>query len=36
MNLVGIESYTQKVVLGLVILAAVLADRLRRQGGLTA
>lgn len=30
MNLVGIESYTQKVVLGLVILAAVLIDRLRR------
>jgi ribose transport system permease protein len=30
MNLVGIESYTQKVVLGLVILAAVLVDRLRR------
>jgi ribose transport system permease protein len=32
MNLVGIESYTQKVVLGLVILAAVLVDRLRRGG----
>jgi ribose transport system permease protein len=31
MNLVGIESYTQKVVLGLVILAAVLVDRLRRR-----
>jgi len=33
MNLVGIESYTQKVVLGLVILAAVLIDRLRRTAG---
>jgi ribose transport system permease protein len=31
MNLVGIESYTQKVVLGLVILAAVLVDQLRRR-----
>lgn len=30
MNLTGIESYTQKVVLGLVILIAVLLDRLRR------
>ena len=30
MNLVGIESYTQKVVLGLVILGAVLLDRLPR------
>lgn len=29
MNLLGIESYTQNVVLGLVILAAVLLDRLR-------
>jgi ribose transport system permease protein len=29
MNLLGIESYTQKVVLGLVILVAVLLDRLR-------
>ncbi len=29
MNLTGVESYTQKVVLGLVILAAVLADRLK-------
>lgn len=29
MNLTGVESYTQKVVLGLVILAAVLLDRLR-------
>lgn len=30
MNLMNIEPYTQKVVLGLVILGAVLADRLRR------
>lgn len=29
MNLLGIESYTQNVVLGLVILGAVLVDRLR-------
>jgi len=32
MNLTGIESYTQKVVLGLVILAAVGLDALRRRG----
>jgi ribose transport system permease protein len=31
MNLTNIESYTQKVVLGLVILAAVLLDRLRHR-----
>jgi ribose transport system permease protein len=31
MNLMGIESYTQKVVLGSVILAAVLVDRLRHR-----
>ena len=31
MNLAGIESYTQKIVLGLVILSAVLLDRLRRR-----
>ncbi|MBM3955644.1 MAG: ABC transporter permease [Planctomycetes bacterium] len=31
MNLLGIESYTQRVVLGLVILGAVLLDRLRRR-----
>ena len=31
MNLVGIESYTQRVVLGGVILAAVLLDRVRRR-----
>jgi ribose transport system permease protein len=37
MNLTNVESYTQKVVLGLVILASVLLDRLRHrranQGG---
>ena len=32
MNLTNIESYTQKVVLGLVILAAVLLDRLKQKG----
>ena len=32
MNLTNIESYTQKVVLGLVILAAVLFDRLKQKG----
>jgi len=31
MNLTGVESYTQKVVLGLVILGAVLLDKLRRR-----
>ncbi len=31
MNLTGIESYTQKVVLGLVILGAVLLDRLKAK-----
>lgn len=31
MNLTGVESYTQKVVLGLVILGAVLFDRLQRR-----
>jgi ribose transport system permease protein len=31
MNLMNIESYTQKVVLGLVILAAVLVDRMRHR-----
>jgi ribose transport system permease protein len=31
MNLTNVESYTQKVVLGLVILGAVLADRRRRR-----
>ena len=33
MNLLNIESYTQKVALGLVILAAVLVDRLRHRAG---
>jgi len=32
MNLTSVESYTQKVVLGLVILGAVLLDRLKRRG----
>jgi ribose transport system permease protein len=32
MNLTNVESYTQKVVLGLVILAAVLLDMLRHRG----
>jgi ribose transport system permease protein len=32
MNLTNIESYTQKVVLGLVILAAVLFDRIKQKG----
>lgn len=32
MNLLNVESYTQKVVLGLVILGAVLVDRLKRTG----
>src|SRR6266540_3375485 len=32
MNLTGVESYTQKVVLGLVILGAVLLDTLKRRG----
>lgn len=31
MNLRGVESYTQKIVLGLVILGSVLLDRLRRR-----
>ena len=31
MNLKGVESYTQKIVLGLVILGSVLLDRLRRR-----
>jgi ribose transport system permease protein len=31
MNLTGVESYAQKVVLGLVILGAVLLDKLRRK-----
>ena len=32
MNLTGVGSYTQKVVLGLVLLGAVLLDRLKRRG----
>ncbi|MEW5701815.1 MAG: ABC transporter permease [Candidatus Zixiibacteriota bacterium] len=32
MNLTNVESYTQKVVLGLVILAAVLLDQLKQRG----
>ncbi|MCX6641154.1 MAG: ABC transporter permease [bacterium] len=32
MNLTNVESYTQKVVLGLVILGAVLLDQLKQQG----
>lgn len=36
MNLLGIESYTQKIVLGAVILGAVLLDRARTGGGLAA
>jgi ribose/xylose/arabinose/galactoside ABC-type transport system permease subunit len=31
MNLTGVESYTQKVVLGLVILGAVLLDMPREK-----
>jgi ribose transport system permease protein len=33
MNLLGVDSYTQKIMLGLVILGAVLLDRLRRRFG---
>ena len=33
MNLTGVESYTQKVVLGLVILGAVTLDMLKRGSG---
>ena len=32
MNLMNVEPYTQKVVLGLVILGAVLIDRMKRKG----
>ncbi|HUU47010.1 MAG TPA: ABC transporter permease [Acidobacteriota bacterium] len=32
MNLTNVESYTQKVILGLVILAAVLLDQLKHRG----
>jgi ribose transport system permease protein len=34
MNLTGVESYTQKVVLGLVILGAVLVDTQKSRGPL--
>jgi ribose transport system permease protein len=34
MNLVGIDSYTQQVVLGAVILGAVLLDKARNSGGM--
>ena len=33
MNLMNIEPYTQKVILGLVILLAVLLDKLKQRGG---
>jgi ribose transport system permease protein len=33
MNLTGVESYTQQVVLGAVLLGAVLLDQLKRRGG---
>ena len=36
MNLLGIDSYTQQVVLGAVILGAVLLDKARNSGGITA
>ena len=32
MNLTNVESYTQNVVLGFVILGAVLLDRLKKRG----
>jgi ribose transport system permease protein len=32
MNLTGVKSYQQKVVLGLIILGAVLVDRLKKRG----
>jgi ribose transport system permease protein len=32
MNLTNVESYTQKVVLGFVILGAVLLDMLKKRG----
>ena len=34
MNLLGIDSYTQQIVLGGVILGAVLLDKVRNSGGL--
>lgn len=36
MNLTDVESYTQKVVLGLVILGAVLIDRIKQKGWIQA
>jgi ribose transport system permease protein len=32
MNLTGVQSYTQKVVLGIVLLAAVLLDMMKKRG----
>jgi ribose transport system permease protein len=32
MNLTGVQSYTQKVVLGVVLLVAVLLDMLKKRG----
>jgi ribose/xylose/arabinose/galactoside ABC-type transport system permease subunit len=32
MNLTGVESYSQKIVFGLVILGAVLLDTLKKSG----
>ena len=32
MNLTGVESYTQKVVLGMIILSAVLLDMIKKRG----
>ena len=32
MNLTGVQSYTQKVVLGMVLLGAVLLDMLKKRG----
>jgi ribose/xylose/arabinose/galactoside ABC-type transport system permease subunit len=32
MNLTGVESYTQKVIFGLIILLAVLLDMLKTHG----
>jgi ribose transport system permease protein len=36
MNLTGVESYTQKVILGLVILGAVMLDMMKKKGTLSA
>ena len=32
MNLTGVQSYTQKVVLGIVLLSAVLLDMIKKKG----